>query len=75
MSFYAKDGSVRVTLVSDGQPVSTEGGYGLYAKDGSWRVSVVGGAGVVITDGAEVTVGGNTYTFTVVDGEITDIQV
>lgn len=63
----APDGSLYVSI-SDGTTVGVNG------KDGSTRVTVTGGAAVV-TDGLELEVGGSTYTFTVVDGEITVIDV
>jgi hypothetical protein len=62
----APDGSLYVSL-ADGETVGVNG------KDGSMRVTIVGNPAIV-TDEMEVTIGDTTYTFTVTDGEITNIE-
>jgi hypothetical protein len=85
MGIYARDGSLNVTLVDDGQPITTSDDMdGVYARDGSLRVTIVSGGlpadGAVVqdTDVLQIPVTGNyvdTVTFTVENNEITAITL
>jgi hypothetical protein len=85
MGVYARDGSLNVTLVDDGPPVTTsDPGPGVYARDGSYRVTVVSGGlptdGAVIEDqtALQIPVTGtyvDTVTFTVLNNVITEITL
>lgn len=85
MGIYARDGSIRVTSVEDGLPITVlphpdeAGRIGQYARDGSIRVTVVGYQDPTevasIRDQESIVIGSDTYTFTVVNGEITNIVV
>lgn len=78
---YAPDGSLRVTLVDDGPPVTvSDTSPGVYAHDGSYRVTIVGiastGGGAVVSDSdsLQIPVTGtyvDTVTFTVSGNEVT----